>query len=92
MRTRTRTQSSKTLWKKWKKKAPKVPDITCPIIDDVLSRIEKHQQKDKVMSQYQWDIIQRRMEQLRTDNELLRESGIYWYNICKDRYKDLKDK
>tara|TARA_B100000524_G_scaffold123991_1_gene60992 strand:- start:209 stop:418 length:210 start_codon:yes stop_codon:yes gene_type:complete len=69
-----------------------VPDITCPIIDDVLQRIEKHQQKDKVMSQYQWDIIQRRMEQLRTDNELLRESGIYWYNICKDRYKDLKDK
>ena len=92
MRTRTRTQSSKTLWKKRKKKAPKVPDITCPIIDDVLQRIEKHQQKDKVMSQYQWDIIQRRMEQLRTDNELLRESGIYWYNICKDRYKDLKDK
>ena len=92
MRTRTRTQSSKTLWKKWKKKAPKVPDITCPIIDDVLQRIEKHQQKDKVMSQYQWDIIQWRMEQLRTDNELLRESGIYWYNICKDRYKDLKDK
>ena len=92
MRTRTRTQSSKTLLKKWKKKAPKVPDITCPIIDDVLQRIEKHQQKDKVMSQYQWDIIQRRMEQLRTDNELLRESGIYWYNICKDRYKDLKDK
>ena len=69
-----------------------MPDITCPIIDDVLQRIEKHQQKDKVMSQYQWDIIQRRMEQLRTDNELLRESGIYWYNICKDRYKDLKDK
>ena len=92
MRTRTRTQSSKTLWKKCKKQAPKVPDITCPIIDDVLQRIEKHQQKDKVMSQYQWDIIQRRMEQLRTDNELLRESGIYWYNICKDRYKDLKDK
>ena len=73
----SRTQSSKKLWKKWKKKAPKVPDITCPVIDDVISRIEKHQQKDKVMSQYQWDIIQRRMEQLRTDNELLRESGIY---------------
>ena len=86
-----RTSSSKTLWKKWKKKAPKVPDITCPVIDDVLSRIEKHQQKGKVMSQYQWDIIQRRMEQLRTDNELLRESGIYWYNICKDHYKDIKD-
>ena len=87
----SRTQSSKTLWKKWKKKAPKVPDITCPINDDVISRIEKHQQKDKVMSQYQWDIIQRRMEQLRTDNELLRESGIYWYNICKDNLKDKKD-
>ena len=48
----SRTQSSKTLWKKWKKKAPKVSDITCPIIDDVLSRVEKHQQKGKVMSQY----------------------------------------
>ena len=86
-----RTQSSKKLWQKWKKKAPKVPDITCPIIDDVISRIEKHQQKDKVMSQYQWDRIQRRMEQLRTDNVLLRESGIYWYNICKDNLKDKKD-
>ena len=72
----SRTQSSKKLWKKWKKKAPKVPDITCPVIDDVISRIEKHQQKDKVMSQYQWVIIQRRMEQLRTDNELLRESNL----------------
>ena len=44
------------------------------------------------MSSIQWDIIQRRMEQLRTDNELLRESGIYWYNIRKDllqRYKGL---
>ena len=87
-----KAQKRSNYWSKIRKKAPKVPDITCPIIDDVLQRIEKHQQKDKVMSQYQWDIIQRRMEQLRTDNELLRESGIYWYNICKDRYKDLKDK
>ena len=87
-----KAQKRLNYWSKIRKKAPKVPDITCPVIDDVISRIEKHQQKDKVMSQYQWDIIQRRMEQLRTDNELLRESGIYWYNICKDRYKDLKDK
>ena len=86
-----KAQKRTNYWSKIRRKAPKVPDITCPIIDDVLSRIEKHQQKGKVMSQYQWDIIQRRMEQLRTDNELLRESGIYWYNICKDHYKDIKD-
>ena len=26
-----------------------------------------------------------------TDNELLRESGIYWYNIRRPHYKDIKD-
>lgn len=79
-----------TLFAKWKKKAPKVPDITCPLIDDVLSRIDRHQNKDKVITKYQWNLIHKRMEQLRTDNELLRDSGRYWYDICKNNFKIIK--
>ncbi len=70
-------------WKKLKRRAPKVPDYTCPQIDDVLARIEKIKDKQK-LSQYQHDVIMRKMEQLRTANDLLRESGIYWYEIAKN--------
>ena len=44
-------------WLKLKRKSPKVPDITCPIIDDVIARLEKHQDKNKVMTQYQHDVL-----------------------------------
>jgi len=30
------------------------------------------------------------MEQLRTDNELLREGGQFWYEICKEHLKNPK--
>ena len=83
-------KSKVTLCAKWKEKALKVPDITCPLIDDVLSRIDRHQDKDKVISKYQWNLIHKRMEQLRTDNELLRDSGRYWYDICKNNFKIIK--
>lgn len=72
---------------KWKKKSPRVPDITCPIIDDVLLRLDKHYEQHRLFSKHQWNIIHKRMEQLRTDNELLRESGQYWYEICKEHLK-----
>jgi len=79
-----------TAWQKWKKKAPKVPDITCPIIDDVLIRIDKFQDRNTVISKYQWNLLHKRMERLRIDNELLRESGQYWYEICKQHLKNPK--
>jgi hypothetical protein len=79
-----------TAWQKWKKKAPKVPDITCPIIDDVLIRIDKFQDSNTVISKYQWNLLHKRMERLRTDNELLREGGQYWYEICKQNLKNSK--
>ena len=34
-------------WKKLKQRAPKVPDYTCPQIDDVLARIEKIKEKQR---------------------------------------------
>ena len=85
-----KAQKRSNYWSKIRKKAPKVPDITCPLIDDVLSRIDRHQDKDKVISKYQWNLIHKRMEQLRTDNELLRDSGRYWYDICKNNFKIIK--
>lgn len=69
-------------WKKLKRRAPKVPDYTCPQIDDVLARIEKIKDKQK-LSQYQHDLIMKKMEALRKANDCLRESGIYWYEIAK---------
>jgi hypothetical protein len=76
-----------TPWQKWKKKAPRVPDITCPTIDDVLLRLDKFQERNAVISKYQWNLIHKRMERIRIDNELLREGGQYWYEICKQNLK-----
>jgi hypothetical protein len=81
-------------WKNYKQRAPKIPDYTCPQIDDVLERIEKMHKKQK-LSEFQHDQLMKRMERLRKANDLLRESGIYWYGIAKkikggnDKYSDL---
>ena len=36
-----RAQKRTNYWSKIRKKAPKVPDITCPAIDDILNQLEK---------------------------------------------------
>jgi len=77
-------------WSKIRKKAPKVPDITCPNIDSVLNRLEKLVGRDLTKAQYK--IIERKMEKLRTANEKLRESGVYWHDACKDTVRDLLGK
>ena len=77
-------------WSKIRKKAPKVPDITCPNIDAILNRLEKLVGRDLTKAQFR--IIERKMEKLRTANEQLRESGIYWHDACKDTVRDLLGK
>ena len=77
-------------WSKIRKKAPKVPDITCPAIDSVLNKLEKLVDRDLTKAQFK--IIERKMEKLRTANEKLRESGIYWHDACKDTVRDLLGK
>ena len=77
-------------WSKIRKKAPKVPDITCPNIDAILNRLEKLVGKDLTKAQFK--IIERKMEKLRTANEKLRESGVYWHDACKDSVRDLLGK
>ena len=77
-------------WSKIRKKAPKVPDITCPNIDAILNRLEKLVGRDLTKAQFK--IIERKMEKLRTANVKLRESGIYWHDACKDTVRDLLGK
>mgnify|MGYP003668524384 FL=1 len=85
-----KAQKRTDYWSKLRKKAPKVPDITCPAIDGVLDKLEKI--IDKNLTKAQFKIMERKMERLRQANEKLRESGIYWHDACKDTVRDLLGK
>lgn len=66
-----------------KKKSPKVPDHTCPIIDKILDDLSSSPNIKTV----EWRKLKSKLEKLRTQNEKLRESGIYWYEIAKAVFK-----
>jgi|TARA_R110001592_G_scaffold118583_1_gene321016 FtsZ-binding cell division protein ZapB len=85
-----KAQKRTDYWSKLRKKAPKVPDITCPAIDGVLDKLEKI--IDKNLTKAQFKIMERKMERLRQANEKLRESGIYWHDACKETVRDLLGK
>ena len=85
-----KAQKRTDYWSKIRKKAPKVPDITCPAIDDLLNKLEKIINKNLTKSQFK--IMERKMERLRQANEKLRESGIYWHDACKETVRDLLGK
>lgn len=77
------------LWKKYRKPAPKVPDITCPDIDAVLTRLEEFSNTTKTLSKAQYKVLAKRLEKLRTANEQLRDSGQYWHDACKEVIEDV---
>lgn len=77
-------------WTKVRKKAPKVPVITCPAIDDVLNQLEKVIGREFKQSKFK--SIERKLEKLRIANEKLRDSGKYWHDACKDTIRDLLGK
>ena len=62
-----------------KKKAPKIPDFTCPDIDHIINYIEN---KD-LLNRTQLAYFKRRMEKLRDSNDKIRDGGIYWYEEIK---------
>ena len=74
-------------WQSLKRTAPKVPGNTCPQIDAVLQRLETIISREKPITQFQHEQLIKRMEQLRTANESLRDSGHYWYEVAKDNLK-----
>lgn len=75
-----------TPWQRLKRKAPKVPTITCPDIDKIISQLEKHIEY-VTYTQRNHNSIVRTLERLRSANERLRESGEYWYSIAKEKLK-----
>lgn len=85
-----RPQKRTKYWTKIRKKAPKVPVITCPAIDDVLNQLEKN--IDKQFKERKFKSIERKMEKLRKANEKLRDSGKYWHDACRDTVRDLLGK
>ena len=85
-------QKRTNYWSKIRKKAPKVPDITCPDIDKVLDIIDKAQAKDRPLTKAKHKQIEKIMERLRNANDSLRESGKFWHDACKDTVRDLLGK
>ena len=77
-------------WNKWRKDAPKVPDNTCPLIDDILTDLEKIIEQNIQLDDKKYKRIEKKIERLRVQNESLRNSGIYWYEKCKDHLKEIK--
>lgn len=71
-------------FQKLKKKAPRVPEITCPLIDAVLGRIEEHLKNSQPITPRDWAYITRRMEKIRSANEHLRDSSQYWHDAAKE--------
>ena len=63
-----------------KRKAPKIPDFTCPDIDHIISYVED---KD-LLNRTQLAYFKRRMEKLRDSNDRLRNNGAYWYEEVKN--------
>jgi len=74
-----RRNKKKPNLKTLKKKAPKIPEFTCPDIDEIINFIERLD----VLKRGQLYKFKRGMEKLRNSNEKLRESGIYWYEEIK---------
>jgi FtsZ-binding cell division protein ZapB len=88
----TKPRKRTTYWSRIRKKAPRVPDITCPQIDKVLDIIDKAQEKSRPLTQAKHRQVERIMEQLRSANDALRESGRYWHDACRDTVRDLLGK
>ena len=78
-------------WNEIRGKAPKVPDITCPDIDEVIKVLEAHWHDQKIMNKRTFNKLERIMERLRKANEKLRDSGIYWHDSAKELCKKYID-
>ena len=77
-------------WNDWRKNAPKIPKPTCPQIDKIIRDLHKLSEKGKPVTSAKYDELEKRLEVLRTQNEALREGGLYWYEKCKDHLKEIK--
>ena len=70
-----------------KKKAPKIPPLTCIKIDNVISKLEKIVERKKALNKKQLKELVKKLETLREANESLRDGGKYWYEKLKHLLK-----
>ena len=63
---------------KLKRKAPRVPDFTCPDIDAIIDQLATLD-----LPHRRYHSLRRSLERLRKANESLRDSGEYWYEVVK---------
>ena len=83
MARKKRIPKHESVWKSVRRKAPKVPDITCPAIDDVIQRLDALSNTTKRLTTAQNKTLTVKLEKLRKANEQLRDSGVYWHDACK---------
>ena len=83
MARKKRIPKHESVWKSVRRKAPKVPDITCPAIDDVIQRLDALSNTTKRLTTAQNKTLTNKLEKLRQANEQLRDSGVYWHDACK---------
>jgi hypothetical protein len=69
----------RALKKRLKRLAPKVPDHTCPDIDFVIDKIDNWAHQRKIPTKRSLEIMKKKLERLRSQNDALRDSGRYWY-------------
>ena len=74
-------------WLEIRRRAPKVPVLTCPAIDGILTSLEKSI-NGKSLTLAKYKTFERKMEKLRTANEQLRESSKFWHDECKEVVRD----
>ena len=83
MARKKRIPKHESVWRSVRRKAPKVPDITCPAIDDVIQRLDALSNTTKRLTTAQNKTLTNKLEKLRQANEQLRDSGVYWHDACK---------
>lgn len=83
MARKKRIPKHELVWRSVRRKAPRVPDITCPAIDDVIQRLDALSNTTKRLTTAQNKTLVNKLEKLRRANERLRDSGVYWHDACK---------
>jgi ribosomal protein S3AE len=83
MARKKRIPKHESVWRSVRRKAPRVPDITCPAIDDVIQRLDALSNTTKRLTTAQNKTLTNKLEKLRQANEQLRDSGVYWHDACK---------
>ena len=65
--------------KKLKSRAPKIPEYSCPVIDEIIAELST----DPDIKATKFMQVKKKLNNLRKQNTELRSSGVYWYEISK---------